>query len=106
MGITKRGRKSFQTISNHRAASDRELNNDTRQPAQEDNPPGTLSKQTLTTVPSHQPQHICVLELVFIGLQNYIFCISFLHTSLGQSRKRWSGYIVLKIKRRADILEI
>ena len=43
MGITKRGRKSFQTISNHRAASDRELNNDTRQPAQEDNP-GTLSK--------------------------------------------------------------
>ena len=65
MGITKRGRKSFQTISNHRAAHDRELNNDTRQPAQEDNP-GTLSKQTLTTVPSHQPQHICVLELVFI----------------------------------------
>ena len=105
MGITKRGRKSFQTISNHRAASDRELNNDTRQPAQEDNP-GTLSKHRRWQQFRSTACHLCVGIGFHWGLQNYIFRVSFLHTSLGQSRKRWSGYIVLKIKRRADILEI
>ena len=103
MGITKRGRKSFQTISNHRAAHDRELNNDTRQPAQEDNP-GTLSKHRRWQQFRSTACHLCVGIGFHWGLQNYIFRVSFLHTSLGQSRKRWSGYIVLKIKRRADIL--
>ena len=57
MGITKRGRKSFQTISNHRAASDRELNNDTRQPGTRRQSGDIIKTQTLTTDPSYQPQH-------------------------------------------------
>ena len=62
MGITKRGRKSFQTISNHRAASDRELNNDTRQPGTRRQSGDIIKTQTLTTVPSHQPQQLVFIE--------------------------------------------
>ena len=64
MGITKRGRKSFQTISNHRAASDRELNNDTRQPGTR-RQSGDIIK-TDTDNSSAAQLGICVLELVFI----------------------------------------
>ena len=59
MGITKRGRKSFQTISNHRAASDRELNNDTRQPGTRRQSGDIIKTQTLTTVPQHSLSSVC-----------------------------------------------
>ena len=69
MGITKRGRKSFQTISNHRAAHDRELNNDTRQPGTRRQSADIIKTQAavLTTVPSHQPQHSAAHLCVGIG---------------------------------------
>ena len=74
--------------------------------AQEDNP-GTLSKhrrwqQFRVTNPSTS---VCWNWFSLRTAELYISCF-FPYTSLGQSRIRWSGYIVLKIKRRADILEI
>ena len=94
MGITKRGRKSFQTISNHRAASDRELNNDTRQPGTRRQSAGDIIKtQTLTTVPSHQPQHICVLELVFIEICRIIYFV-FPSLTLSWVRAEKGGQVI------------
>ena len=85
--------------------------------AQEDNP-GTLSKHRRQCWQQFRQQYQHQLRAGHLcgGIGFYIiedcriiyfeFPSLFLHTSLGRSRKRWSGYIVLKIKRRADILEI